>query len=151
MKILRLFWLPAAALPLLAAGCLVNQYSSSPSSTAPSVSVVPVVKSSDASTAAPKTGDAKADEEAEIRKNLAELSPEDRKLAEAQKYCAVNTNDRLGNSEMGVPPVKIMIKDQPVFLCCGGCKKDALKDPDKTLASVAKLKEKAAAEADKKK
>jgi hypothetical protein len=86
-------------------------------------------------------------DEAEIRENLASLNPEDRKLAEAQKYCAVQTKDRLG--EMG-PPVKIMLKDQPVFLCCGHCKKDAEKDPDKTLATVAQLKQKAADETKKK-
>jgi len=89
-----------------------------------------------------------ATDEAEIRENLATLSPEDRKLAEAQKYCAVQTKDRLGG-EMGTP-VKIMLKGQPVFLCCGHCKKDAEKDPDKTLATVAQLKQKAADEAKKK-
>jgi hypothetical protein len=74
--------------------------------------------------------------EAEIKENLAKLSPEDRKLAEAQKFCAVDNENRLG--EMG-KPIKIMIKDQPVFLCCGGCTKAAMKDPDATLTSVKDL------------
>jgi len=81
------------------------------------------------------------EEEAEIQANLAKLSPEDRKLAEAQKYCAIEDENRLG--AMG-PPVKILVKDQPVFLCCKGCTKQAQKDPDKTLAKVAELKTKAA-------
>ena len=93
----------------------------------------------------PKAADAKeADEkdEKEIQENLAKLSPEDRKLADQQRFCAVNNDERLG--EMGTP-FKVMIKDQPVFLCCGGCEKKALKNPDKTLAKVKELKEKVAA------
>jgi len=42
---------------------------------------------------------------------------------------------------MGVP-VKVMVKDQPVFLCCKGCQKEALADPDKTLARVKELRAK---------
>jgi hypothetical protein len=94
----------------------------------------------------------KAEEAAEIKKNLAKLSDEDRKLAEAQKYCAIEDDNRLGS--MGVP-IKIVLKDskgkdQPVFLCCKGCKDDAMKDPAATLAKVEKLKAKAKDE-DKKK
>jgi hypothetical protein len=91
--------------------------------------------------------DKKADEkeEAEIQKNLGKLDEKDRKLADAQKYCAIEDDTRLGS--MGVP-VKITLKDssgkeQPVFLCCKGCKKDAEKDPAATLAKVEKLKAKA--------
>jgi hypothetical protein len=80
-------------------------------------------------------------EEAELRAALAKLSPEDQKLAEAQKWCAVQNKNRLGS--MG-EPFKVMIKDQPVFLCCDGCEKKAKADPDKTLAKVAELKAKAA-------
>jgi hypothetical protein len=101
-----------------------------------------------------KEGTKAADEkeEADIQKNLGKLSPEDRKLAEAQKYCAVEDDNRLG--AMGVP-VKITLqdsagKDQTVFLCCKSCKKDAEKDPAATLAKVEKLKAKAKEE-DKKK
>jgi hypothetical protein len=82
-------------------------------------------------------------EEAEIRAALDELDPEDRKLAEAQKWCAAHSDSRLGSMDK---PYKIMIEGQPVFLCCGGCKKEAQKDPQKTLAKVAELKKKAAAE-----
>ena len=74
--------------------------------------------------------------EADIQASLAKLSKEDRKLAEAQKFCAVMTKNPLG--VMGTP-IKVMIKDKPVFLCCKGCQTKALADPDKTLATVAVL------------
>jgi hypothetical protein len=80
-----------------------------------------------------------ASEEAEIRANLGRLPKADRPLAEAQKYCPT-TGDRLGT--MG-EPVKVLVKDQPVFLCCKVCEKKALADPDKTLAKVNELKAKA--------
>ena len=85
---------------------------------------------------APGTTVSGQDQEAKIEANLAKLSPEDRKLAEAQKFCANLTANRLG--AMGVP-VKITIKDQPVFLCCGGCVAKAKANPEKTLATVAEL------------
>jgi hypothetical protein len=78
-------------------------------------------------------------EEAVIRENRAKLSAEDQALVEAQEWCAVENEERLGG-EMGVP-IKVMIKGQPVFLCCGGCRKAALANPEKTLAKVAELKE----------
>jgi hypothetical protein len=81
------------------------------------------------------------EEEAEIKKNLEKLEPAERKLALAQKFCAIEDEHRLG--VMG-KPVKLMIKDKPVFLCCAGCRKAALADPDKTLAKVEELKKKSA-------
>ncbi len=85
-------------------------------------------------------------EEEEINESLAKLSSADRKLAEQQKYCAAEPENLLGS--MGTP-VKVMVKENPVFLCCKGCKADALKDPDKTLAKVDELKKKTATEAPK--
>ncbi len=79
-----------------------------------------------------------AGEKSTIAANLAKLSTEDRKLAEVQKYCAEEDNP-LG--AMGVP-VKIMLKGQPVFLCCKGCVERAREDPDKTLAKIKELKAK---------
>ena len=81
--------------------------------------------------------------DSKVKSALAKLSPEDRALAEEQKYCASEPENRLGS--MG-PPVKVMVKDQPVFVCCKGCQEDVLKDPDKTLKQVAELKAKAKAE-----
>ena len=99
----------------------------------------------------PATPDAKntakeeeAKEEAELKANLAKLSPEDRKLAEAQRFCAINTDERLGSPSMGTP-IKVMLKGKPVFLCCGGCRKQALAEPDQTLAKAEELKAKSAA------
>ncbi len=66
----------------------------------------------------------------------AALSPADQKLADAQKVCPI-TGEALGT--MGAP-VKVTVKDRTVFLCCDGCKKKALDNPDKTLAAVDKAK-----------
>jgi hypothetical protein len=78
---------------------------------------------------------------ANIAANLAKLSSEDREIAEAQGYCPIQVKNRLG--VMGTP-VKVMINNQPVFLCCNGCRAKALANPDKTLAMVASLKAKVA-------
>jgi hypothetical protein len=80
-------------------------------------------------------------DETEIKAALANLDPNDRRLAEAQKFCAVQNDNRLGS--MGTP-VQVMVKDQPVFLCCKSCQRKALADPDKTLAKVKELKSKTA-------
>ena len=76
---------------------------------------------------------------AKMRANLAKLSPEDRRLAEAQGSCPILQENQLGS--MGVP-VKLMVKSEPVFLCCKACEEDALANPDHTLAKVEKLKAK---------
>lgn len=75
-------------------------------------------------------------EDAKVKASLAKLSAADRQLAEAQKLCPT-TGEPLG--EMGVP-VKVTIKNQPVFLCCKGCQEEALADADKTLDKVNELK-----------
>src|SRR5258708_37965516 len=82
-----------------------------------------------------------AGEQAKIEAALAKLPAEDRELAEAQKYCAVESDNRLGS--MGVP-VKVMVKGQPVFLCCKGGRSRALLHPVKALAQVEKLTPKGA-------
>jgi Cu(I)/Ag(I) efflux system membrane fusion protein len=76
--------------------------------------------------------------DAKIHAALAKLSPEDRKLAETQRFCPILSTSRLGS--MG-QPVKLRIEGQPVFLCCAGCKGKALADPKGTLAKVQKLKD----------
>jgi hypothetical protein len=73
---------------------------------------------------------------------VAKLSPADRQLADAQRFCAVQAKSELGS--MGTP-VKVVLEGQPVFLCCAGCKKAATANPKATLA---KLKERAKAEDD---
>jgi Cu(I)/Ag(I) efflux system membrane fusion protein len=68
--------------------------------------------------------------------NVNQLPDADRKLALAQRACPV-TGAPLGS--MGVP-VKIILRGQPVFLCCQGCVAKAKKDPDGTLRKVAELR-----------
>lgn len=80
------------------------------------------------------------DLEAKIAADLAKLSPADRKLAEAQVYCPILKGSPLGS--MGVP-IKLVVHNQPVFICCSGCEKGALANPQRTLEEVAKLKAKA--------
>jgi hypothetical protein len=89
-------------------------------------------------------GDAHDDHgDSDVATAMAKLSPEDRKEAEVQKFCAVMGDSLLGS--MGTP-LKVEIKGEPVFLCCSGCKSKALKNPDQTLAAVAKMKAEHAAE-----
>lgn len=92
-----------------------------------------------AAQAAQPAADGETEEEADIRAARAELSPKDQRLVAAQEFCAVMPAKRLG--VMGLP-LKVMVKDQPVFLCCKGCRRKALADPDKTLAMVEELKAK---------
>jgi Cu(I)/Ag(I) efflux system membrane fusion protein len=86
-------------------------------------------------------GDAKPkdDESKKIADALAKLSPEDRKLAEEQKYCPESGN-LLGSMDT---PIKVDLKNgKSVFVCCDGCVEDAKKDPEGTLKKLADLKAK---------
>ena len=56
----------------------------------------------------------------------------DKELIEKQKTCPV-TDQPLGS--MG-KPVKVVVKGRTVFLCCAGCKKKLLADPDKYLKKL---------------
>ncbi|HEX4142885.1 MAG TPA: hypothetical protein VHY91_04985 [Pirellulales bacterium] len=69
----------------------------------------------------------------DIEANLAKLSASDRKLAEAQGFCVIRTDEALGS--VGVP-YKLTIHDRTVFLCCEHCKDAALKNPQTTLATL---------------
>lgn len=75
----------------------------------------------------------------EVAAERARLSPGDRALVEAQEWCVVSSDERLGS--MG-PPMKLDIQGQSVFICCKGCKKRAEAEPDRTLARVEELKRK---------
>ncbi len=102
-------------------GCSLEPKSSSPPDPGPVTTV----------SAAPSGADAK------IEAAFNELSEDDRPLAKAQKFCAVNQKGLLGS--MG-KPYKIEIDGKPVFLCCDGCEKDAKSHPEETLAKVEELK-----------
>jgi uncharacterized protein (TIGR02231 family) len=73
---------------------------------------------------------------AKIKAAMAKLSPEDRRLAEAQFVCAIDQDSPLGS--MG-PIHKVMVKGTPVFLCCKGCVAEAQAHPDDTLAKLQKM------------
>ena len=65
---------------------------------------------------------------------FAGLSAADAKLARAQDVCPVG-DDKLGS--MGTP-IKVMVGDRPVFLCCKNCRGTLLKNPDKYIAKLGK-------------
>ena len=78
------------------------------------------------------------DDDAKIKSALAKLSPEDQKLAQVQGFCPILKRNRLG--AMGTP-VKIVVGERPVFLCCESCRDQAFADPARTLANVESLTE----------
>ena len=65
-------------------------------------------------------------------------TPEQRQACsgDAQRLCP-ETGEPLGS--MGTP-IKVMVKEQPVFICCKACEKGVLADPDATLKKVEELK-----------
>jgi hypothetical protein len=85
---------------------------------------------------------ATGDKESGIKAALAKLSAEDQRLASNQRLCAI-LGSKLGS--MGTP-VKVVIEGEPVFLCCKGCKEEALAHPEKTLARARELRAKSAGE-----
>lgn len=80
-------------------------------------------------------------EEIEIRANLAKLGPEDRKLADEQKFCVIQEDNRLGAMDV---PIKVIVKGRPVFVCCKGCVRRVLNNPDQTLTKLEEIKAKVA-------
>ena len=63
---------------------------------------------------------------------LAAAKPTDKELIDQQKTCPV-TDQPLGS--MG-KPVKVVVKNRTVFLCCPACKKKLLANPDKYLKKL---------------
>jgi hypothetical protein len=125
MKVTKWLGLFLLAIAIVIAGC---NKESTPAK--PTTAAAPSAK------AAEET--AKTQVDSEVDATLAKLDPADRDLAKAQHLCPVS-DEELGS--MGVPP-KVTIGDQPVFLCCKGCEKAAMEDPQKTLAKVKELKDK---------
>jgi hypothetical protein len=79
---------------------------------------------------------------AKILAERQKLAETDRTLVESQEYCVIS-RERLGS--MG-PPIKLSIENQPVFLCCAGCREKALADPARTLTQLEEVKARAARE-----
>jgi hypothetical protein len=92
----------------------------------------------------PTAAPAAAAAEAEIKANLAKLSPEDRQLAEQQQYCPVMPASRLG--EMGKPH-KVDVNGQLLLVCCENCVRAAQSDPEKTLAQLKEIMDRSRAKA----
>lgn len=97
---------------------------SKPAAAAPSA---PATSPGSKPTAADAKPSARADPE-----GLKELSPEDRVLAEQQALCPVS-KEPLGS--MG-KPVKVVVGNRTVFLCCAGCAEDFRKEPDTYIAQL---------------
>ena len=74
--------------------------------------------------------------EKNISDTMAKLTPEDRKLAEAQRFCPMMAYGRLG--AMGAP-IKLEFEGKPFFVCCKGCVADAVKGGKETFAIASKL------------
>jgi Cu/Ag efflux protein CusF len=71
-----------------------------------------------------------------MQEALSKLVPEDRKLAEQQYLCPISDKP-LGSMDV---PVKLVIKGEPVFICCEKCRQKAEADPDATLKKSVDLK-----------
>jgi len=82
--------------------------------------------------------------EAKVRAELDKLSADDRREAERQRFCPVQTANRIG--AMGAP-AKVVLRGQPVFLCCEACEDQAKGNEQKTLAKVHELKQPTPSEA----
>jgi Cu(I)/Ag(I) efflux system membrane fusion protein len=76
-------------------------------------------------------------EDAKLQAAMKKLTPEDRAIAEKQKYCPILENSRLGS--MGVP-VKVMVDGKAVFVCCPACEKPAKDKPQETLQKLEQMK-----------
>ena len=81
-------------------------------------------------------------DEAKIKAAIAKLPEADRSAVAAQRYCPMMDTVRLG--AMGTP-IKVVIDRKPVFVCCSGCKDEAVEHGKETLANVEKLKKATAA------
>ena len=79
--------------------------------------------------------------EQKIAEAISTLSAEDQELVKAQRFCPMMTYSRLGAKGT---PVKVMVGDKPVFLCCKRCTENVVKGGEKTVKTVMKLRDSAA-------
>ena len=73
-------------------------------------------------------------DDASVPDDVKKLPAGDRELAIKQKICPVS-GQPLGS--MGVPG-KVLVRGQPVFICCEGCRSPLLAEPDKYLVKLKK-------------
>src|SRR5260370_1063469 len=148
MKYSHWLWLTAACLSLLLTGCKGAEESERAQPTAnreseffcPMHPRVVGVKAGEKCPicAMPLSKRKRGEGEALIQAARANLKPEEQRLVSAQDFCPIREGNRLGL--VGMPPFKLVLNGQPVFLCCDDCEKAARADPDGTLAKVEKLK-----------
>jgi hypothetical protein len=81
---------------------------------------------------------APADPEADIRASLAQLGPDEQRLAEQQRYCPMMEGIRLG--AMGRPRT-VTVKGVSTFVCCDNCARRARDEPDEAVAKVRELEQ----------
>ena len=74
----------------------------------------------------------------EIEESFANLSVDDRALAEAQVICPVS-EVRLGTMGMGTP-INVDVNRIPVMICCEGCRNPLVEDPQKYLEILRQYK-----------
>ena len=92
--------------------------------------------------APPKNAAQIAKEEAEakeIEESFADLSKEDRSLAEAQVICPVS-DVKLGTMGMGTP-IDVDVNGTPIMVCCEGCRNPLLENPQKYIDVLTAFKE----------
>jgi len=89
------------------------------------------------STVRPSTPEDDSGKDRKVRTELAKLGAADRQLAEAQRFCPILANSRLGG--MG-PPVKLVLDGETVFVCCENCVEPAQAAPKKTAEAVRSLR-----------
>jgi uncharacterized protein (TIGR02231 family) len=77
-----------------------------------------------------------AADQVKIRAAMEKLSPEDRKLAEQQVFCAIDQDTALGS--MG-SIIKVTAKNQPMFVCCKGCEAEVKAHPDHAIQEFQRL------------
>ncbi len=133
LKLLQLVSLSAfAAIGLMTFGCS-KQQTGQQSATPPEASQPVQATSAHEGHNHGDSGHAEHAGHSEHEDALAELSPEDRALAEKQKTCPVS-GEMLG--AMG-KPYKVSVQGRTVFLCCPGCEAKLKNDPEKYLAKLA--------------
>jgi hypothetical protein len=113
-------------------GCSSRVPNEQQKATAPAQKTVQEVPSKQADHASHEGHEQVETAPASLPAGLAELSAEDRAVAEKQRVCPVS-GDVLGAHDK---PYKVTVKGQIVFLCCSACEKQLLANPDKYLAKL---------------
>jgi hypothetical protein len=117
---------------LILTGCSNQQPSASPPETPQSQPAATGHEHQGSGPAGHQPGESGHAGHSEYADALAQLSAEDRALAEKQETCPVS-GEPLGS--MGKPH-KVTVSGRGVFLCCQGCEGEIKGDPEKYLAKL---------------